>query len=287
MQAEPTGRHTVALPAECRQHLRRGLFQLWRGYCYAQHAHASPWEFAVSLAQLREDNLTEVDFRWLVVCGMAEHAVELTLPGDGQRKFRLLSNTAFPVDSCFVLTQRGARFFREELQALASDIDNLQAGARRSITPSAAHSLPPAGPHCAGLRPRPPAEVGDEPCEAEVYPVAAQRPVKPHYDARRRVLLVDDRVVKRFRVPARNQELILIAFEEEGWPERIDDPLPTSPAIAPKRRLHDAINSLNRNQQNHLIRFHGNGNGMGIYWERIEDDDSETGPREQADVDAS
>ena len=76
-----------------------------------------------------------------------------------------------------------------------------------------------------------------------------------------------DIVVKQFKVPALNQERILAAFEEEGWPVHIDDPLPPHPEQDPKRRLHDTINSLNRNQKNPLIRFLGNGNGQGIRWE--------------------
>lgn len=68
-------------------------------------------------------------------------------------------------------------------------------------------------------------------------------------------------------MPARNQELILGVFEEEEWPKHIDDPLPVSADIAPHTRLHDAINRLNGHQTNHLLRFHGNGNGTGVSWE--------------------
>src|SRR5262249_26296993 len=74
-------------------------------------------------------------------------------------------------------------------------------------------------------------------------------------------------VVKRYRVPARNQELILSAFEEEGWPEHIDDPLPVRYDIDPRMRLHDAIHRLNGRQINRLVRFKGNGTGTGVFWE--------------------
>ena len=57
-----------------------------------------------------------------------------------------------------------------------------------------------------------------------------------------------------------------MAFEEESWPPRIDDPLPPHPDLMPKRRLHDTIKSLNRNQKNHVIRFMGDGTGEGIRW---------------------
>ena len=80
------------------------------------------------------------------------------------------------------------------------------------------------------------------------------------------MLSLDGTVVKRFRVPAPNQELILSVFEEERWPERLDDPLPASGGVDPRTRLHDAVNRLNRAQTNPLLRFHGNGTGTGISW---------------------
>ena len=66
---------------------------------------------------------------------------------------------------------------------------------------------------------------------------------------------------------AQNQEVILSAFEEEGWPEHIDDPLPVSGDIDPPIRLHDAINRLNGCQTHRLLRFRGNGTGTGVSWE--------------------
>jgi hypothetical protein len=85
---------------------------------------------------------------------------------------------------------------------------------------------------------------------------------------------VGELVVKRFKAPAANQETILAAFEEEEWPPRIDDPLPPSPDLEPKRRLHDTINSLNRNQKKQLLRFFGDGSGMGIRWELVNEGES-------------
>jgi hypothetical protein len=91
--------------------------------------------------------------------------------------------------------------------------------------------------------------------------------LKPHWDPIRQELTLDDRVVKRFKVPAQNQELVLAVFQEEGWPLRIDDPLPYQGDQDPKRRLHDTINALNRRQVNELLRFLGDGKGSGIRWE--------------------
>jgi hypothetical protein len=63
--------------------------------------------------------------------------------------------------------------------------------------------------------------------------------------------------------------LILDSFEELGWPDYIDDPLPPHLEQDSRRRLHDAIDRLNRNQRNRLIRFHSAGSGRGIRWELV------------------
>jgi hypothetical protein len=88
----------------------------------------------------------------------------------------------------------------------------------------------------------------------------------PVWDGDRHELRVADQIVKRFKRPAVNQETILAAFEEDGWPSRIDDPLPMAAEQDPKRRLHDTIKCLNRNQKIELLRFEGDGTGEGVLW---------------------
>src|SRR5205823_8333838 len=94
----------------------------------------------------------------------------------------------------------------------------------------------------------------------------------PRWDSECRELWLGDVLVKQFRVPAPNQESILNAFQEEGWPRRIDDPLTPQHNQDPKCRLHDAIDRLNRSQKKRLIRFRGDGKGEGVLWERIADE---------------
>ena len=101
-------------------------------------------------------------------------------------------------------------------------------------------------------------------------PIRPQSESRPHWDAQRRELCVGETVVKRFRQPSPLQELLLTAFEEEGWPQRIADPLPRHPEQNPKRRLHDTIRSLNLNQRAPLMRFGGDGTGEGMIWEWTE-----------------
>ena len=63
---------------------------------------------------------------------------------------------------------------------------------------------------------------------------------------------------------------MLSAFEEEGWPRHIYDPLPPKEKLDTKQRLHATIDWLNRNQENRVMRFRGDGTGEGICWERID-----------------
>jgi hypothetical protein len=122
---------------------------------------------------------------------------------------------------------------------------------------------------CLVLTPAGVSLAADEPVVEEAEVATRSPPLTPHWDPVGRVLSVGEEIVKQFRVPADNQELILAAFQEEGWPSQIDDPLPPEGEIDAKRRLHDTINRLNRNQRRQLIRFKGNGNGCAIRWESV------------------
>jgi len=88
----------------------------------------------------------------------------------------------------------------------------------------------------------------------------------PVWDGHRRELNWGSLVVKRFRQPARNQEAILAAFQEEGWPSRIDDPLSGKRGWDAQERLRGAVKKLNR-QQTRLLRFLSDGAGQGVLWE--------------------
>ena len=91
--------------------------------------------------------------------------------------------------------------------------------------------------------------------------------LQPLWDRDARELRVGDVVIKRFKWPAENQERVLDAFEDNGWPPRIENPLDQHPSICPKRRLHDTIKCLNRKQLNELIKFRGDGTGHGVLFE--------------------
>jgi hypothetical protein len=92
---------------------------------------------------------------------------------------------------------------------------------------------------------------------------------QPVWIAARHELVYRGLIVKRFKVPSPNQEIIINVFDEEGWPLRIEDPLPPCRDQLPRCRLNDTIRSLNRHQKHRLILFSGDGTGEGVLWERI------------------
>jgi hypothetical protein len=78
-------------------------------------------------------------------------------------------------------------------------------------------------------------------------------------------------LVKRLRKAASNQWALLSAFEREGWPGQLGNPLPqlTQGGVKQKQRLHDAIKNLNRDHEVLLLRFYGAGSGRGVGWRTL------------------
>jgi hypothetical protein len=104
------------------------------------------------------------------------------------------------------------------------------------------------------------------------------RPVgKPMWDRERRELTFEGRLCKRFRQVSGVQTLILDAFEEDGWPSRIDNPVAdTMDYDSPRpgrRRAADAIKRLNDNP---CLYFGQDGTGEGILWSQKVNDDEAT-----------
>lgn len=206
-----------------------GLRQLLEAAAYAREVGRPVWDFAVEIESLRAAGLSNSELRWLVCKGYVEHARETTAGGSEGRGFEPEGGLRFGPGTCFVLTERGADVLR---------------------------------------RPGKPAQPGRGPLG--LFRNGGDVPgAGPHWDPECRVLSVGGRVVKQFRVPAGNQELILAALQELGWPPHLDDPLPPVPEVDAKQRLRDTISRLNGNQRNRLIRFHGDGSGSGLRWELL------------------
>ena len=77
----------------------------------------------------------------------------------------------------------------------------------------------------------------------------------PKWNRDLRILSFDCQIVKQFKRAAPNQELLLSAFQESGWPNKIDDPLPQDFCVPPEHRLRETVKSLNKALQSSPIRF--------------------------------
>lgn len=207
-----------------------GLHALLEASNLAEDTDSDLWDFAVGIRRLHKLGLEDSHLRWLVRKGYVLHARETTREKDDQRRFRCAGNLSFCKRTCFTITDVGLE---------------------------TARSLIDWGAETADLT---------EGCAGEINGRANRLP-QPEWNGVTRELRLDGMIVKRFRWQAVNQEIVLSAFEEDQWPPVIDDPLPPKPEQDTKRRLHDTIKALNRNQEHQMLRFHGNGTGEGIRWE--------------------
>ena len=208
------------------------IAELVEAHDYARDADCDPWQFAVEISRLQELGLTYSDLRWLV-----ERATrsmhEVTRSADPDRKFARGINTRFSPDTRFLLTDAG----------------RCLAGGN------------PSEPTLIRLTP--------QPGSMTPAPAVSGTPDAPKWNSNVGVLSFARGSSSVFLAPARNQEIILSAFEEEGWPPRIDDPLPPSRNVEPKRRLHDTIKWLNRDQEARVLAFLGDGTGEGVRWRSL------------------
>ena len=237
----------VKLPNPSTAGFRRGLSELLWAYDYARDAGVDVWEFALEINELRPVGMTISGVRWLVVKGYAKHGQETSVYGDAQRSFRLSEGTTFVDRTSLVLSAKGAMFARKAIATARHDETNAD------VTDGAPAAAPPSDSASSNR-------------DSDGRPKAL---AKPQWDACSRELRLCGLLVKGFRVPAHNQELILSAFQEQGWPHYIDDPLPGTADVVPEQRLHNAINRLNGSQTRRLINFYGNGSGRAVGWERV------------------
>jgi hypothetical protein len=228
------------------QSIPRAISLLLKASTYAEDTGRNLWEFAVTIGELLREGIAENELRWLVCRGYIQQADEITATGN-QRAFDHHVSLRFCERSAFIIRSAGVAFSRELLKA-AAQLDDRDENASRSCD---------ANPQRTKL---PSVENSRHDSNGHQH---------PKWDRDRRELRVGNKLIKVFKLPSPMQEAILMAFEEEKWPPRIDDPLPGHPDYPPKRRLHDTIKSLNRNQKNCLIRFMGDGTGEGIRWELI------------------
>ena len=164
---------------------------------HALAAERDTWEFALDVKELRWFGIKNCTLRSLICRGLIEHAIDVTTLGDTKRCCRTTSHLQFTDQSCFMLTATGESY----LDGTLAQTKGLPA------------------PHLA---------FGQSPPETS--------PVTPEWNDETRVLCLGTVVIKQYRVPAPVQAAILSTFQEEGWPARIDDPLPPDGNGDPKQR---------------------------------------------------
>lgn len=86
------------------------------------------------------------------------------------------------------------------------------------------------------------------------------------WDRSQWTIFLDGTPLRRFRREAPNQFKVLDSFEEDGWVDTIDDPLPPVNGIDSKCHLRDTIENLNRCLPAGKLRFHVTGKGERISW---------------------
>lgn len=210
-------------------HCAPALALLLDGFEYACDSDHSLWEFAVSYDEICQLGLHSNDIRWLIARGWIIHGHECYEMNHESRHVRPSKAMNFAKTSCFVLTETGQSVAQAHRLNFAPSANNQSNNSHLTIPQ---HGV-------------------------------------PEWNANRHELLVNRQLIKRYRWPAENQEAVLNAFQEDGWPARIDDPIPPQSNIDPKRRLADTIKCLNRNHLVQLVRFRGDGTGEGVLWDFI------------------
>jgi hypothetical protein len=206
---------------------RKALRLLNEAWLAAREEGQDVWQFAVEIHHLLNLGLSYTDLRCLLRWDYLEHARERTTARSRQRIFQPHKTLALSKRTCFVLTAKGREIISKCLGETAEGLDATTAGPTASL-----------------------------PYVPEV----------PRWDREARRLWWKNHLVKEFHRPADNQELVLAALQEQGWPPQIDDPLPKTRDIDPKVRLHDTIKALNRHQRYPILHFGSAGNGRAIRW---------------------
>ena len=163
--------------------LREAFSKLAHAVACARDSGCDVWEYAIELERLLADGLWASDLRWLVNKGYVAHAAEITRPSDKKRRFRPCDNLSFGQRTCFILTESGA-LMAANAGLRSSDI---HAGDISGEFPRLAHC-------------------GKAPS------------IVPSWDQDRRILRVDGRIVKRYRVPSPGQEAILTLSKKTVGP---------------------------------------------------------------------
>lgn len=228
-------------------HLSPGIQLMRNARETAEDLQQDVWQWATEVRELTQSGLSLHDLRWLLSQNLTLHGEELTAPGDERRRFALIHSLALLRRSCFVLTETGYRW------ACGSP-------ATQTTTEKESQNHLPI-----------PSDVGFSNPDWVVRNEArksgpARDAFRPDWDLKQRMLRVGDVVVKRIRLGSDLQELILTSFQELGWPAFMYNPLRAALHPTSQKRLHHAVQNLNRAQRTRLLQFSVSGSGTKICW---------------------
>jgi hypothetical protein len=113
-----------------------------------------------------------------------------------------------------------------------------------------------------------PASPDDTTAPVRLGRASAEREV-PVWDSTHGELRFQGCLVRRFRNAGSDQRAVLDAFQNRGWPQWLQDPLPRPESVRlnPKRRLHDTIKNLNRGHEARCLHFYSADAGRAVGWE--------------------
>ena len=201
--------------ARVKREITHGLLLLAEASDLAADTNCCAHKFAVKIGQLQRAGIHELHLRWLIEKHYIEHLLDTTVFGEHERSIRPTSSEHFSKRSCFLLTQLGRNF----ADSVLAPKQNEQLGTDKPLSLTGAqHAL-------------------------------------PVWDSNTKCLYFRNRIVKRFHRHSPNQELILSAFQEDGWPERLDDPLPPKGNADRSSRLSKTVYSLNGSLDSRPISF--------------------------------
>ena len=91
-------------------------------------------------------------------------------------------------------------------------------------------------------------------------------PPKPVWNPIHRKLCFLDKTARILKKSGTDIEVVLNAFQEEGWPKTLLNPFLDDKHLTPSK-VHELVDSLNCGLT--MIKFHADGTGRGISWKRI------------------
>jgi len=190
----------------------------------------TPAEYAIPLTTFQRWDIDDNVLLWMLFHDHVDHLKPASLPnGQGLAPLKHVQSLILTDESCFALNDKGCAFADAFLaDALLPQVESAFHAARNRLL--------------VGM-------------------------LVPAFRPEERIFTWGEHLLKHFRQPAPNQELILAAAEEQDWPEWFDDPLPPSGGRDPKLVLHNTIKDLNRRQLETLVHFKGDGSGQRVGWE--------------------